>query len=405
MLLLLNDILPDHGIDLFAATVDHGLRAEAADEARLVADLCAGLSIPHAILTVDWGAEERPSQSRARLHRYACLAAHARQIDASHVATGHTLDDQAETFLLRQRAGSGWWGLAGIADEAPFPVWPDGEGLTITRPVLAAARSGLREFLNMRQTGWIDDPSNDNDAYERVRLRKVLADHPNMVSGALASQLKLTVPRNSFSARLRAFVDANIKWYPGGAAMIETSAFDGLSLELQRLLLQHLIPSVSGQMSQPRTEALLGVLADLRSGETLVRTLSGCRVERTETNLLFSAELLDKNGRAPLMDGGYWQGRVKFHLSSLEIEHVFVALWDERPVPERLIRARDLPFHIRKSLPVILDANGEILCVPHLEDNFGIGVTDLAPSRLKRWLDTKYRGNCAETAPKESFSV
>ncbi len=370
-----------------------------------MADLCAGLSIPHTILTVDWGAEERPSQSRARLHRYACLAGHARQIGASHVATGHTLDDQAETFLLRQRAGSGWWGLAGIANEAPFPVWPDGEGLTITRPVLAASRSDLREFLDTRQTGWIDDPSNDNDAYERVRLRKVLADHPNMVSGALASQLKLAVLRNSFSAQLQAFADASIKWFPGGAAMIEISAYDGLSLELQRLLLQHLIPSVSGQMSQPRMEALRDILADLQTGVAIVRTLSGCRVERSEPQLIFSAELLDKTGRYSLTEGGYWQGRVKFHLSSLGIEHVFVALWDERPVPDRLIRARDLPFHIRKSLPVILDRDGEILCVPHLEDNFGIGVSDLAPLRLKRWLNTKYRGNCAETALKESFSV
>lgn len=150
---------------LVAVTVDHGLRAAAAREAQGVADYCAKLGIWH--VTKKWNADRPPTgvQAAAREARYHLLAEAARESDAALVLTGHNLDDQLETIAMRAARAEGR-GLAGICRATLYDraVW-------FARPLLGIKRQELRDYLTGKKVGWIDDPSNEDEAFERVRMR------------------------------------------------------------------------------------------------------------------------------------------------------------------------------------------------------------------------------------------
>jgi tRNA(Ile)-lysidine synthase len=166
MLLLAYAAMPDC---VCAATVDHELRPEAADEAEFVAALCSQLSIAHRIL--------RPStaitgnlQSNARKARYALLQAHADATGCNWIATAHHADDQLETVLMRIARGSGVDGLSGVRAL---------QG-RIIRPMLAFTKNELEEICAKTGVAPVRDPSNKDDSFDRVKMRQWLAanSHP-----------------------------------------------------------------------------------------------------------------------------------------------------------------------------------------------------------------------------------
>ena len=178
--------------ELHVATVDHGLRPASADEAEFVAKLADRFGTPHSTLT--WNPPESASSEDARLARHDLLAHHAIDIGATAIAFAHTLDDQAETIVMRSRRmtpESGTRGLAGIPEWATHAVAPN-QSVCLLRPFLAVRRSELRQYLRKQEFHWIDDPGNDDPSSERVRMRKALGEgkaHPSPTSIAQLAAL------------------------------------------------------------------------------------------------------------------------------------------------------------------------------------------------------------------------
>lgn len=167
MLLLASEARP--GL-IEAATVDHGLRPESRAEAEMVAELCGRLGIPHKILTATW--DEKPEsaiQERAREMRYRLLGEWAREAGIGALLTAHHLDDQAETFLMRLSRGAGAKGLAAMR------ALSFGPKLSIVRPLLGWRHSELEAVCAAAGVEPVQDPSNDDEQFERVRIRRALA--------------------------------------------------------------------------------------------------------------------------------------------------------------------------------------------------------------------------------------
>lgn len=178
-----------------AATVDHGLRAENAQEAAAVARLCAELGVAHATLSVTLDAGN--VQSAARQARYAAMAEWAQGRELVAIATAHHADDQAETLIMRLNRASGVAGLAGVRARGPIPGTPIG----LIRPLLGWRRSELGAIVGQAGIVAAQDPSNADDRFDRARLRK-----------ALAGADWLDVPAIAESAAHLADADAALAW-------------------------------------------------------------------------------------------------------------------------------------------------------------------------------------------------
>ncbi len=157
------------GIAIEVATVDHRLRTASADECALVARLCHDLGDECTTLRVDLAAGNL--QEEARNARYRALGKWAEARGLCAVATAHHADDQAETLVMRLNRGSGLSGLAGIRGFATF----EGCAVPIIRPLLSFRRAELREVVASAHAEFAVDPSNADDRYDRVRIRKALA--------------------------------------------------------------------------------------------------------------------------------------------------------------------------------------------------------------------------------------
>lgn len=173
MLLLADAVMPDR---VAVATIDHGLRPEGRAEAEYVADLCAERNLQHSILTLD-----RPItgniQSSARTARYDLLHGAADQLDCAFIATAHHADDQLETLLMRLARGSGVDGMSGVRPRLG----------RIIRPLLEFSKSELEIICKSAGVEPVRDPSNDNAEFDRVAVRKWLADAPELFDSSRAS--------------------------------------------------------------------------------------------------------------------------------------------------------------------------------------------------------------------------
>jgi tRNA(Ile)-lysidine synthase len=156
------------GPRLIAVTVDHGLRKEAAREARDVKHLARTLGIEHRTLRWQGAKPKTGIAAAAREARYRLLAKAARQCGAGHVATAHTQDDQAETLLMRLLRGSGVSGLAAMAAES------EREGVRLMRPLLGISKAELVATLEAAGVAFADDPTNRDPAFTRPRLRALM---------------------------------------------------------------------------------------------------------------------------------------------------------------------------------------------------------------------------------------
>jgi tRNA(Ile)-lysidine synthase len=153
---------------ILVATVDHGLRPEAAAEAAFVAREAEALGWRHRTLAWSGAKPQTGLQEAAREARYRLLIQSAREEGASHLVTAHTLDDQAETILMRLARGSGLTGLAGMKGER------DRDGIRHVRPLLGCPKENLLELCRIQNWRFVNDPSNADERFARVRWRRIM---------------------------------------------------------------------------------------------------------------------------------------------------------------------------------------------------------------------------------------
>jgi len=269
------------GPRLIAVTVDHGLRVEAAREARDVKRLARRLDLPHR--TLRWrGAKPKTGvPAAARAARYRLLAEMARANGATHILTAHTRDDQAETLLMRMLRGSGIAGLAAMARQS------ERAGVWLARPLLDVPKSQLVATLNKAKIAFADDPTNRDTSYTRPRLRALM---PKLAEegGDVRNLVRLAARLARANAALEVLVDGAERYlalrdrHDAARFGFDASAFAGLPEEIRLRLLMRAIDRVGheGPAELGKVEALLMVLdrAVSEGQPKLKQTLAGAAI-------------------------------------------------------------------------------------------------------------------------------
>ena len=344
---------------LTVLTVDHGLRAEAAGEARKVVAWAKALGLDAHILTWTGARPQSGLQAKARELRYGLMRDWCLAHGASLLVTAHTREDQAETFLMRLARGSGIRGLSAMRADEPGP-------LMLERPLLETSRGDLRATLAAAGQDWIEDPSNQDERFERVRLRQALPMLAalGLTPAAMArSAARLERALVAIDGLCRDFLARHVEVRPEGFAMIELPAFHKLDEEVAIQLLERLLGLLGGGDAPPRLMAVEALHHWLKSGGTEARTLAGCRLAQRKRHLLIGREA-GRISRSPVAlaagESLLWDNRFRISIGPAASG---VAILPVQGL--KVARNPNIPAFVQDSLPALLIA-GEIAAIPSL---------------------------------------
>ncbi len=378
LLLALRAALPE--VTLHALIVDHGLRPESAGEAELAAASARAAGAEACILR--WPAP-RAGQGHARAARHRLLAAAARDAGAQVLCLGHTLDDRIETLRMRAGRPGEETRMTGPAALDPSPAWPEGEGLILARPLLGLRREELRAYLDAAGARWIEDPSNEDRAYERIRLRQTPIP-PSEEELLLRRSDAAQATRARLHSRAVSLIKQACVLTAWGGAHLDRRAFEAANREVALKALETLLLALSGAAAPPAPARLEGLLAALLTGHA-ASAGGAC---------LTAGGVIGRDaGAAGRADGA--EGVSALILSAGETG-VFDGRWRvrvERPVRiqplggREAAPARDVPPALRPGLAAIHDGlDGSRLGVAGLDRIEGVTVENLAPARINARL-------------------
>jgi tRNA(Ile)-lysidine synthase len=254
-------------------TVNHGLRAEAGEEAASVAQLCQDMGLAHDILHwQDWDGSGN-LQNAARDARKALISRWAQQRGIETVLTGHTKDDQAETFLMRLARGSGVDGLAAIhpVQRADSLVW--------MRPLLSVGRRELRHLLREKGLSWAEDPSNNDRRFTRVRFRQAQAQLAELgldVDVLAQTAERLQSARHALEIATQALAHQIAMPRESGSIRLQIAPLRTAPAELQYRLVAHCLRWVASTPYRPRFDSLKHLIDGILTGRK--QSLSGCLI-------------------------------------------------------------------------------------------------------------------------------
>lgn len=377
--LLAADWVATVGGNLVAFTVDHRLRPESTAEARRVAGWLAARGIAHETLVRTGPRPPAGLQAAAREARYRLLEAACVAHGILHLMFAHQRDDQHETWRMRRARQSSGVGLAGMS------AVRETAGLRILRPLLAFPRERLAATLQARGQAWIDDPTNEDAAYERSRLRVTRHGAADVAATerALATAAMSRVDAEAALARAAA------RWVsvlPQGYARIVAAGFVALEPALREAVLARCVTTVAGRIYPPRGRRLARLAADIAAGGLgRGRTLGGCRI-MPEAGTRGAALLVVREAAAIAGDVGpvagqstRWDGRFAVGAASDVASGLRVAALGyagQRQVAGSFadVPTSDVPVPARTSLPVVWCA-GTPIAVPHLALGSDTGVS------------------------------
>lgn len=302
-------------------TVDHRLRAESAAEAQMVAAAAEALGLVHETLVWHGPHPRQNIQHMARMARYALIGAAMRKHNLWALMTGHTLDDQAETFLLRLARGSGLDGLSGMAEFSgfPLPTYPD---LCVLRPLLGFTKSQVLATARALRISFVDDPSNRNAAFARTRAREALSA---LKSTGVTPHRIAEASRHLRRARLaieqieRAVFAQAVTLSPWGCAVIDREPLRDAPHEVGLRVTASLLRLAGGALYPPELETIEGVYAWLLDADPKVRgrTAGGCRLAILDNGQVLAAReqaALEHDEPVLLLQpgqSGIWDGRFR----------------------------------------------------------------------------------------------
>jgi tRNA(Ile)-lysidine synthase len=351
-----------NGRRVVALNVDHGLQAAGAGWARLCADRAAALGAGFQGLKWEGDKPATGLPAAARAARHALLADAARAAGASVVLMGHTADDIMEAALMRAEGST----TPDPREWSPSPVWPQGRGVFLLRPLLSIRRTDLRAWLGDRGLAWIEDPANDNPRYARARARRRLGASAEVSSSP-------SLPASAALPAVRAE-------HADGAILLTRSASAGV--------LAAACLCAAGTDRPPRGERLARLAQRVACGEDFVATLAGARIEAQNETVRVCRNAGEGArgglGALDLRPGAamVWDGRYELmtDFSGMGVRPLGGLAGRLSKGEKR--RLRQTPAAVRPGLPVIVYPSGTMIC-PILAEAPDVRIRALTEERFE----------------------
>jgi len=355
-----------------ALTVDHGLRDQSAAEAVQVGGWLTPHGIDHHILAWQGPKPTAGVQALARAARYGLMQAWCREHGVLHIALAHTRDDQAETFLLRLGASSGPDGLAAMSAVREV------KDVRLLRPLLSVPKAALQATLTAANQPWIDDPSNQDAVYARVRVRQAIAEGGLDARNLARSADRFARVRQTLEAGAAALLARALQTNPAGFAVLDRAAFTDADDEISLRALARVVAAIGGRDYGPRWGRLERLHRQLFvDRDETAATLGGCRVIVKDGTLLVCRENRDLPGPMAVHAGEWlrWDRRFDIHFGadgghgahggSARLMALGEQGWAEIVGHQPELRQQSVPHPVKASLPALFDEKG-VYSVPHL---------------------------------------
>ena len=286
--LLSNNWAKKYGVRIVALTIDHRLRKESADEANWVHDVLDKNGMKHEILTYTGIVPKSNIEAEARKYRYDMLFDYVRKNKADCLFVAHNQDEQKETFFLNLVRGSGLYGLCGMSSVVCY------DEVNVIRPMLGFTKEEIKEYLNSLGQIWIEDPSNKDDKYARVRIRKLksVIDGLGLTSDRIVKTMaSLSRVRDAIDF----FVDECVKknfFICDEYFVLNKNGFLLYPDEICLRVLAKIFKDMSGKEYPPRFDSMEKIFDDIRSGKICGRTLAGLKITLDKNeNVVFTKEV------------------------------------------------------------------------------------------------------------------
>lgn len=389
---------PAGGPPIVVLTVDHGLRPESAAEARWVAEQAHALELPHATLRWDEPKPVSGVQAAAREARYrligefldrelAAASPTARTAIAKRlIVTAHTADDQIETFLMRLARGSGLEGLGGMRELTVLRRLPqDGEPALdlVLRPLLSVSKARTLATLKTGRHPWLQDPSNESVAFERVRIRQAFPglDALGLSHDAILRSVgRLSRAREAVAAIERDLFQRAVDLNGGACARLDLEMLRAAPVEVVVRVLKEVIEAFGGQREGPelpQVEALGEHISVTRDTSSWHRTLAGCVIEsrgerQPEIRIWREAgrdglpEILLKPGERRIWDRRFVVSAAVDCPGVVEVRALGAASWSRLKAQHAALASWDLPAAAVATLPAFW-RDGDLLATPHFQ--------------------------------------
>ncbi|WP_371395653.1 tRNA lysidine(34) synthetase TilS [Fretibacter rubidus] len=373
----------------YVLIVDHGLRGGSNLEAKDALAFATSLGLDGQILTWVHDGIKTGLQAKARHARYTLMGEACRAQGITDLITGHTEDDQAETVLMRMDRHTGLRGAAGMARVVDAPIWPALAGVRVWRPLLGISRADIRRYLDAHKLPFVDDPSNENRDFTRIKVRDRLAADPDLRASMLALGVEARAGLEAERATLRSTMNNRFKIDPNGFIQMVfpvTSRFLTLCLE-----------AVGGQGGMIARDKLARLSERLKTENHVTVTLAGCQIIKNDRDVIIirnpgavvaradkaaiPSRMRLTKGIPILWDGRWW---ITAHLDGLSVSPLQGHI-SALPAPIAAV-VKDIPTKVRPTLPLIFK-DTQPIAVGHGENPALVTLESAVLSRMKAALD------------------
>lgn len=357
--------------DFIALIIDHKLRKESTIEARRTSKNLTQNKIKNKILTYKGEKFSSNIQKKARDLRYNLFEKYCEKNKIKFLIIAHHQDDLIENFYIRLIRGSGIKGLTSLQN-----IFEYNKDFYLLRPLLTFNKKELLSVTKKSYSSWIEDPSNKNDKFLRVRIRKMQSKlqkegfDPNRIIKTIEN---LNTAKDSLEFYIFKSEKKYLNFYKEGYATLKSSIFNNEAQEVIFRIIIKAIHFVSGEYYPPRSDSLKTLMKNLPVKSFKSSTLGGCLIEKNKNIISFFRE--DRNIAIETLNKikqrKNWDDRFLV-CKNLNNQQQFVVKKLGNHGIEYLRKnrfndyANKIPVHAKKTLPSFWNNQGELLFVPFI---------------------------------------